>query len=368
MPRFRPLALRRAGAPLLAVALVLALPLAAQVAEGDPSAQPSEIMPRADHSLLLDVVQADGRWVAVGERGHVLVSTDGSQWKQVQTPTRSTLTSVTAVGDQLWAAGHDGVILHSADAGATWEAQRRDPYVLGEGETSADHNPRQGAPLLDILFTDADNGIAIGAYSVMLVTHDGGRTWTAQEAIEPSDEPMVEEAPMEGDIFSAEDLMLEDEANPHFNAIARDGERGLVIVGERGLVLRSQDAGQSWRKQDFPYRGSMFGVLDFGDGRLLAYGLRGNVYESTDGGVSWSKVNAEGSASLMGGLALDSGGAILTGPNGAVLRRDTGDAPFVATTFRNAAGETPTLSGVAPAAGGQFVLVGDKGVDQATLQ
>ena len=173
---------------------------------------------------------------------------------------------------------------------------------------------------------------------------------------------------MEGDIFSADDLILEDEANPHFNAIARDGERGLVIVGERGLVLRSQDAGQSWRKQDFPYRGSMFGVLGFGDGRLLAYGLRGNVYESSDGGVSWSKVNAEGSASLMGGLALDNGGAILTGPNGAVLRRDTGDAPFVATTFRNAAGETPTLSGVAPAAGGQFVLVGDKGVDQATLQ
>ena len=371
MPRIRPTVLRRGGALLLLLAV---LPLAAQVGQGeakadrDPSAQPAEILPRANQSLLLDVVRTGKGWFAVGERGHILSSADGQRWTQVKAPTRSTLTSITAVGDKLWAAGHDGVILHSADAGSTWTAQRRDPYRLAEGESSADHDVRQGAPLMDILFTDERNGIAIGAYALMLISRDGGATWTPKEAITEVEAPAEPEAPMEGDIFSAEDLMLEDEANPHFNAIARVGEASLVIVGERGTALRSDDGGETWRKLAFPYKGSMFGVLALGPDRLLAHGLRGNVYESRDGGESWSKVATQGSTSLMGGVALDGGGVVLVGANGTALHRDSAEAPLRASTFRNPAGETPTLAGVAPAGGGQFVLVGDKGADLAPLQ
>jgi photosystem II stability/assembly factor-like uncharacterized protein len=364
MPRLRPLAVRRAGVLLL----LLTLPLAAQVANDDPSALPSEILPRAAHSLLLDVARTDAGWFAVGERGHVLSSSDGQDWKQVQVPTRSALTSIEAVGELLWAGGHDGVILHSGDGGKTWTAQRRDPFALAEGQDTNDRDPRQGAPVMDLHFSDARNGIAVGAYSLMLVTADGGKTWTPKQAIAPSAEPEAPVAPMEGDIFSAEDLMLDEESDPHFNAIAATGDGGLVIVGERGTVLRSTDAGASWQKQAFPYKGSMFGVLGFGGGRLLAFGLRGNVYESHDDGASWAKVPAGGSASLMGGVALADGGAVLVGANGTVLHRPTGDAPLAVTTFRNAAGESPTLAGVAPADGGRFVLVGDKGADLATLQ
>lgn len=346
---------------------LLSLPLAAQVANDDPSALPSEAMPRASHSLLLDVTHADSGWVAVGERGHVLTSVDGKDWTQVETPTRSTLTTVTAVGDQLWAGGHDGVIIHSADGGKTWVAQRRDPYQLAEGEHPADHDVRQGAPVMDILFSDASNGIAIGAYSLMLVTHDGGATWTARQATTAPAAP-VERTEPTGDIFSEDELQLDDESNPHLNAITRTGPRSLLIVGERGTVLRSSDDGESWQKQSFPYKGSMFGVLHLENGSVLAYGLRGNVYESRDGGGSWSKVPTQGSVSLMGGSALGDGGAVLAGANGTVLRRDSGDAPFVASAFRNAAGEMPTLSGVAPAGDGNYVLVGDKGADLAPLK
>ena len=364
MPRLRPLAVRRVGALLL----LLTVPLAAQVASDDPSALPSESLPRAAHSLLLDVVRTDAGWFAVGERGHVLASTDGKAWKQVQVPTRSALTSITAVGDKLWAGGHDGVILHSPDGGKTWQAQRRDPYVLAPGQSIADRDPRQGAPVMDILFTDASNGIAIGAYSLMLASSDGGKTWTPRQALAPSAAPEEPAAPMEGDIFSAEDLMLDEDSAPHFNAIASTGPQSLVIVGERGTVLRSTDAGVTWSKLSFPYKGSMFGVLSFGGNRLLAYGLRGNVYGSADGGSSWSKVPAQGSASLMGGTALAGGGAVLVGANGTMLHRASADAAFVATTFRNAAGESPTLSGVAVAGDGRYVVVGDKGADLATLQ
>ena len=41
---------------------------------------------------------------------------------------RVTLTAVTAVGNKLWAVGHDGVILASTDAGQHWSLQRKDPW------------------------------------------------------------------------------------------------------------------------------------------------------------------------------------------------------------------------------------------------
>jgi photosystem II stability/assembly factor-like uncharacterized protein len=181
-------------------------------------------------------------------------------------PTRSVLTAIATADGQLWVGGHDGVILHSTDGGQSWKAQRRDPFRLAEGENAADHDPRQGAPILDIWFRDASHGFAVGAHSLMLVTSDGGATWTPHEALPAGDAPAAAAAPMQGDLFSAEDLELEDEADPHFNAITPAGEHSLVIVGERGTLLRSDDDGASWKRMPFPYKGSMFGVLASGEG------------------------------------------------------------------------------------------------------
>jgi photosystem II stability/assembly factor-like uncharacterized protein len=362
--------------PLGAGLLLLILPLAAQtppafaqtpasaskLAADDPSALPSEIMPRARKSLLLDVARGSAGFFAVGERGHVLQSTDGKSWTQLKVPTRSTLTTIAIVDNHVWVAGHNGVILHSADGGKSWQAQRRDPYALAEGEQAADHDPLQGAPILDIHFSDANNGIAVGAHSLMLLTHDGGSTWSPKQAIAQPAAP-ARAAPMEGDVFSQEDLMLDEEADPHLNAVATAGPGTLVIVGERGTFLRSTDSGESWTRLDFPYKGSMFGVLSWNDGHLLAFGLRGNVYESRDLGTTWSKVDAGTSASLMGGSVLGKDGAALVGANGTVLRRAAAGTPFALTTFKNASNETPALSGIVPMGNGDFVLVGDKGVD-----
>ncbi|MBK8284567.1 MAG: hypothetical protein IPK97_06575 [Ahniella sp.] len=38
-------------------------------------------------------------------------------------------------------------------------------------------DPRNGAPLLDVLFTDADNGFAVARYATLLRTDDGGESW-----------------------------------------------------------------------------------------------------------------------------------------------------------------------------------------------
>jgi len=364
---------RLAGAALL----IFTIPLAAQPQEGtavdglsakDPAVLASERMPRAARSLLLDAVRLNGTMLIVGERGHILSSQDGQAWTQADVPTRSTLTTVTAAGGRLWAAGHDGVILRSTDEGKTWERQRVAPWQPGA------YDPSQGVPVLDLTFTDADNGLAVGAYSLMLVTSDGGATWTVRNAMTGSGdgdnddaEDFIDEdddgAGAEAWTFSDDDLALEAETDPHFNAISRAGSGALVIAGERGSFLRSRDNGRSWEMSPLPYEGSMFGVLTWDGDHVLAFGLRGNVFESFDLGSTWAEVDTGITDNLMGGVALANGGALIVGANGAVLYRPDGGAPFRASAFETAGGETPVLSSAVALDDGSFLLVGDKGVD-----
>ena len=66
----------------------------------------------------------------------------------------------------VWVTGEQGIILHSADRGLTWETQR-----VGE----------PWEELMDVDFTDAQNGWAVGWQGTILRTTDGGRTWIKKD-------------------------------------------------------------------------------------------------------------------------------------------------------------------------------------------
>lgn len=362
-----------------ALVLALALPLAAQAQEeasvhetaaateatdtktADPATLDAEMMPRASRSLLLDVVGTQAGFFAVGERGHILVSDDGAQWRQAPVPTRSNLTTIASANGVLWAGGHDGVIVHSTDGGQTWTRRRVQTWTPDYAD------PLDGVPVMDILFVDGMNGFAVGAYAMMLVSSDGGVTWEPRQIInyddeEPAAEPEpAQDAPADDWTFDASDLELEAEADPHFYAMAQAGNGALVIAGERGAFFRSRDGGETWERKRLPYEGSMFGILAWEGEHLLAFGLRGNVLESFDLGTTWTAVDTGVGTSLMGGHALPGGGAILVGANGVVLYRADGDSPFTEVRYEMASGETPNLTGVLPAGDAGFIVVGDKG-------
>jgi photosystem II stability/assembly factor-like uncharacterized protein len=332
----------------------------------DPAILASETERLADHSMLLDVAQAASRAVVVGERGHVLVSEDRRSWRQVENvPTRATLTAVAAVADQVWAVGHDGVILHSGDGGLSWTRQRVAPYREGNDD------PRNGAPLLDVLFLDDKRGFAIGAYSLMLKTSDSGEHWeevtlpaiasaaASSKASAPSDESWT---------FKQEDLKVGEETDPHLNAITRTGDGSLLIVGERGTGLRSTDHVASWQWIRLPYEGSMFGVLGYEERHVLAFGLRGHALESFDLGSTWRPLETKIDLSLMGGTALPQGGAVMVGANGVVLRRSSGSAAFEHSTYETPIGkETPVLAAIVALAEGMYLVTGENGVDEFQL-
>lgn len=299
----------------LTVVFSLFTPVAVAQDEEPPPVY-AELMPLAASSLLLDVTRTDaGRWVAVGERGHIVWSDDGMNWTQAtQVPTRSTLTSVADHGNRLWAAGHDTVILFSGDGGLSWERQYFDP------------GRQQG--IMDIYFLDQDRGFALGAYGLMLVTGDAGATW--------------------------DDHYVSDE-EWHLNALEDLGDGQLVIAGEAGLNYVSQDEGETWEVIEMPYPGSMFGVTPAND-CLLVFGLRGNVQESCDGGFAWAELDTPTQATLSAGVSAGDL-TVLAGNSGAILKR-SGGGEFELVSHSSGV----DFAGILPLEDGRFLLVGEDGV------
>jgi photosystem II stability/assembly factor-like uncharacterized protein len=223
--------------------------------------------PLAAQSLLLDIeVIDDNKLVAVGEYGHILWSTDGKKWQQAQVPSQATLTSVYFLNSRLgWAVGHDATILHSQDGGVSWQVQQ--------------FLPQLEKPLFDIAFKDEQNGIAIGSYGLFFRTLDGGKTWQSEfhdEFLHPDDVDYLNELKLDDEeaYLDARKSML-----PHFNRIEVDG-RTLYLVGEMGLIAKSNDFGVKWQKLDDIYHGSFFDIARTQQGNLIVSGLRGHIFRS----------------------------------------------------------------------------------------
>ncbi len=306
--------------PLLPVFLcagLLAAPPAFANGATDLDVDYAEHLPLVAESMLLDITRAGDRLVAVGERGHVILSGDGENWTQAEVvPTRATLTTVTAFGERLWAGGHDAVIITSGDGGNTW--------------TRLFFDPERQQAVMDLYFTDEDNGVAIGSYGLYLVTRDGGQNW--------------------------EDIEIDPEGGYHLNSMLRFDDGRRLIAGEAGYSYRSYDDGATWEMMDMPYLGSMWGALQLDGECALFYGLRGHAMQSCDFGTSWSELETGSEASISGG-AMHDGRVLLAAASGAVLTRD--DSRDWSETIHS--------SGVDFAAAvalddGTFLLVGEDGV------
>jgi photosystem II stability/assembly factor-like uncharacterized protein len=333
--------MRRISLGLVAVLAGSLAPLVAQ-AQLDPrdsANQPAEIEPLASTSLLLDLAQAGDRMVAVGERGHVLLSDDkGATWRQAKSvPTRVMLTAVYfADAEYGWAVGHDETILNTLDGGETW--------------TRSHFAPEAQQPLLDLWFANRISGIAVGAYGAYLTTNDGGRHWASTKFSPP---------PKAG--APKPDAAAADDAEPppdyHLNRIVGVGNR-LYIAAEGGQLYRSDDRGANWRALPSPYEGSFFGLVPIrGDG-LLAFGLRGHLFRSADAGETWTRLETGTTAMLTDGVAINDLRVVIGGLTGVLLV--SGDA---GETFRLAQQDDRRgISALLPGPAGSVVVAGEGGV------
>jgi photosystem II stability/assembly factor-like uncharacterized protein len=289
--------------------------------DADDHASPSHL---ASKTLLLGADAANGRIVAVGMRGHVLLSDDGGEsWRQARSvPTRATLTDLHFVdAKQGWAVGHDAVILHTTDGGESWQRQH--------------FAPEEEAPLLAVWFENAQHGIAVGAFAMVIETHDGGATWERRTLLE--DDP---------------------EMDFHLNGVFGTPGDAIFVAAEFGSVFRSRDDGRAWERLEPGYEGSFWNGLVLDDGSLLIFGMRGHIFRSGDGGDSWEEIESGVEQSLQSGIQLEDGRIVLVGLGGIILSSRDGGRSFTSTAQPDRTG----IASVAQGSGGQVLLFGERGV------
>lgn len=302
-------ALRAASLPLASAALALH-GVSASGAERDAMDRAALSAARPERAVLLAAASAGERIVAVGERGIAILSDDqGRSWRQARVPVGVTLTAARfADGRNGMAVGHGGTVLTTADAGETWtrrleghtlarltlEAARteQDAMALKAAERLVVEGPDK--PLMDVVQLDAHRAIATGAYGLTVETRDGGQTWVSWTG------------------------RLDNPKASHLYAVRARGEV-ILLAGELGLVLFSENGGRSFRRLETPYKGSFFTAEILPNGQLLLAGLRGNAWVSNDTGASWSQLKNPMSVSLTSSVVLADGSLLLGNQAGFVL-------------------------------------------------
>jgi len=293
------------------------------VASKGSAQKPAASVADAVHAPLLAAAHAGKRVVAVGEHGVILLSDDdGKTFRQARAvPTQALLTSLCFVDDQQgWAAGHDGVVLHTGDGGDTWVLQRED--LAGD------------KPLLSIFFKDASKGFAVGLFGTATQTADGGKSWT----------PLTVESGEEND--------------HHLYAIFGDPATALYIAGETGLIYRSADGGATWTTIKTSNPGSFWAGAQLKDGSLLAAGQRGHLFASHDQGASWTEIPSGTDQSLTSIVQGADGSILITGLAGTTVSSSDDGKTFAVQTR----GDRVPLNAALIQAGAAALLFGDKGV------
>jgi len=341
---------------------------------------PSVMSSLASESLLLDVVNTGKRLVAVGSRGHILLSDNsGDSWRQASVPVSVLLTAVSFSDEQNgWAVGHGGVVLHSSNGGESWAklfdgnsanrmiiTQAENFIVQLEAEIAAsseedaedlaydledaqyaledarlDAEVGASKPFLDVLFLNDKEGFAVGAYGFIFKTEDGGQVWENYGT------------------------RLENPDRFHFNAITRIKGGVLLIGGEAGVLFRSSDDGETWEAVDSPYEGSFFGISGTEAHNVaIAFGLRGNLFRSEDGGLTWDSIDSGTENSLMAAGFGGAGKVSVVGNSGSVLFSRDGGRTFSERIRKNRLGN----ASVVYVDGSKMVMVGESGINLTNL-
>lgn len=323
---------RRPRRPLLRLAaLAFLVPALANAEPWRPVSSPVEA------ALLAVAAVPGGGFVAVGEGGVIVTSTDGESWQTANSPTPTTLRGVACGPETCVAVGDDGLVLTSGDrktwvlsdsstAGrlnaVTWTGQRfvavgaAGGEVLSgailsshDGRTWSDHTPANLRPLYGVA-ADGSHLVAVGWTGALAESSDGGVTWTVSSL---------------GDVLQGCWFML----RPSFlYAVAGRAGRWVavgLVVGDQypgaGVSLALQRAGEAWscRVTELPPLQFQFRAVAATLTSFVAAGL-GGIAESRDG-LAWEPQLALPSPRLLG-IAVGPSRWVAVGEQGALFVRE----------------------------------------------
>lgn len=196
----------------------------------------------------------------VGSRGTTVRTDDGGRsWTSAIVPGDFTLSGVEFTSSARgWMVGEFGVIFHTSDGGKNWLKQKSPVEVSFSSGASQN--------LFGLVFRKPTEGYTFGLDGVVLKTTDGKR-WEV--------------------VRQPENANRSNGASNHLFAAAAFRDR-ISIVGERGTLLQSVPDSGNWHRVDARTpRLSLNGIAFGQDGFGLAVGNRGVVLRTDDGGETW---------------------------------------------------------------------------------
>lgn len=180
-----------------------------------------------------------------------------------------------AAGVHAWAVGEIGDVLVTADGGASWT--RRSFFL-----------PQRG---VDVDFPSLVDGWLITDAGTVLSSNDGGATWR-----------VLKKARVKMIAVSAVDAS---HAWVLGNAVGAAGEPGVATV------LRTDDGGETWRRS--PFGDALLADVDFSDARHGWLVALDRIWTTSDGGRTWTLRRRLGMAVLTGATSSDRRHAFVVG-------------------------------------------------------
>lgn len=270
--------------------------------------------PLPQEKNLLSVAHGAGRYVAVGETGAIVTSTDGANWTAEPLRTDSFINAVTFGSGLFVAAGGPGNILTSTN-GVNW-------------------TPRLQVPDNTLFAVAYGNGrFVAGGYQVAYVSTNG-LDWEDAGFVSPYIRGL---AFGNGRFVSAGDPVGQfpfwtstdgvnwepaaHQAYDYMENIAYGGGQ-FVAVGSGGTILTSGD-GVAWTRRTTSTFRRLIDVA-YGNGRFIAVGARGTMLSSTDG-AAWAVVDP-GTPDRLEGIGYGGGLFVAVGENGTTITSPDGVA------------------------------------------
>lgn len=142
--------------------------------------------------------------------------------------------------------------------------------------------------------------------------------------------------------------------------VARAGEQ-LVVVGQRGSILRSSD-GSTWQQVAVPVNATLTRLRFLDDKLGWATGYDGTVLHTADGGASWTlqHFDAGWAKPYFDVLFFDAQNGLLVGANGALLRSSDGGASWTPIET-DALVDGPNLYNLIALGDGSLLMTGERG-------
>lgn len=211
-----------------------------------------------------------------------LIREKTGSWKKIPSPVSTELYKMVFVdGEKGFAVGDKGVILSTSSGGKSWISVQ---------------SPVHDRFLQDISFPDPRNGYIAGEKGTLLKTRDGGKTWKALPS--PTSQSLYAvyfrdalhgwvagwgktflETRDGGRTFSSVSLSVPrvTRQDPSFNALWGRGDQ-VVLVGDHGLIYRSENNGRSFQRIAVPVERDLYGVCEEGNGQLVVAGEQGTLF------------------------------------------------------------------------------------------